>query len=141
MGYVIILSWLIATLIILTELLNNVHRTHIKVGIRGREEGRIMYLKKTFYNYIAHNMQNCLLSYHYHCAKQIHLIIGQQTILIIITSRVQGKSSVRLIFMKYRIIFLITIIISLGQILLSYIANTSRMHTRIAIRWVCASQP
>ena len=35
-----------------------------------------------------------------------------------------------LICMKYRIIFLIIIIISLGQILLSYIANTSRTHER-----------
>ena len=72
------------------------------------------------------------------------------------TSRVpaEGTSSVCLICMKYRIIFLIIIIISLGQILLSYIANTSRTHThpvhthpphthrrrRIAIRWVC-TQP
>ena len=48
---------------------------------------------------------------------------------IIDTSRVpiEGKSSVCLICMKYRIIFLI-IIISLGQILLSYIANTSRTY-------------
>ena len=52
--------------------------------------------------------------------------------LIIDTSRVpvEGKSSVCLICMKYRIIFLIIIIISLGQILLSYIANTSRTHER-----------
>ena len=35
--------------------------------------------------------------------------------------------------MKYRIIILIIIIISLGQILLSYIANTSHTHT-----WTCA---
>ena len=49
---------------------------------------------------------------------------------IIDTSRVpvEGKSSVCLICMKYRIIFLIIIIISLGQILLSYIANTSRTY-------------
>ena len=49
---------------------------------------------------------------------------------IIPTSRVpvEGKSSVCLIRMKYRIIFVIIIIISLGQILLSYIANTSRTH-------------
>ena len=33
-----------------------------------------------------------------------------------------------LICMKYRIIILIIIIISLGKISLSYIANTSRMH-------------
>ena len=39
---------------------------------------------------------------------------------------VEGKSSVCLICMKYMI--LIFIIISLGQILLSYIANTSRTH-------------
>ena len=41
---------------------------------------------------------------------------------------VEGKSSVCLMCMKYRIIILIIIIISLGQILLSYIANTSRTH-------------
>ena len=46
------------------------------------------------------------------------------------TSRVpvEGKSSVCAICMKYRIIILI--IISLGQILLSYIANISRTHPR-----------
>ena len=48
----------------------------------------------------------------------------------IITSRVpvEEKSSVCVICMKYRIIILIIIIISLGKILLSYIANTSRTH-------------
>ena len=48
------------------------------------------------------------------------------------TSRVpfEGKSSTCLICMKYRIIILIIIIISLGQILLSYIANTSCTHAR-----------
>ena len=52
---------------------------------------------------------------------------------IIYTSRVpvEGKSSVCLICMKYRIIILIIIIISMGQILLSYIANTSRKHARM----------
>ena len=63
--------------------------------------------------------------------------------------------------MKYRKMILIIIIISLGQILLSYIANTSRTHARtharthgrththsrppttvavqvVAVRWVCA---
>ena len=46
---------------------------------------------------------------------------------IITTRRVpgEGTSSVCLICMKYRILILIIIIISLGQILLSYIANTS----------------
>ena len=46
------------------------------------------------------------------------------------TSRVpvEGKSSVCLICMKYRIIFLTIIIISLSQILLSCIANTSFRH-------------
>ena len=48
----------------------------------------------------------------------------------IITLPGERKSSVCLICMKYRILFLIIIIISLGQILLSYIANTSRMHAR-----------
>ena len=52
---------------------------------------------------------------------------------IIITSRVliEGKSSVCVICMKYWIIILSIIIISLGQISLSYIANTSRMHANI----------
>ena len=52
------------------------------------------------------------------------------------TSRVpvEGRSSVCLICMKYRIIFLIIIIISLGQILLSYIANTSRTHANACAR-------
>ena len=50
---------------------------------------------------------------------------------IIITSRilVEGKWSVRVICMTYRIIICI-IIISLGQMLLSYPANTSHTHTR-----------
>ena len=43
---------------------------------------------------------------------------------------VGGKSSVCLICMKYRIIILIIIIKRLGEILLSYIANTSRTHAR-----------
>ena len=42
----------------------------------------------------------------------------------------EGKSSVCLICMKYRIIILIIIIISLDKILSSYIANTSRTHGR-----------
>ena len=52
------------------------------------------------------------------------------------TSRVpvEGISSVCLNCMKYRILFLIIIIISLGQILLSYIANTSRTHARTPSR-------
>ena len=54
------------------------------------------------------------------------------TCTITATSRVplEGKSSVCLICMKYRIIFVIIIIISLGQMLSSYIANTSRTHAR-----------
>ena len=43
---------------------------------------------------------------------------------------VEGKSSLCLICMKYRIIILVIIIFSLGQILLSYIGNTSRTHAR-----------
>ena len=42
---------------------------------------------------------------------------------------VGGKSSVCLICMKYRIIILIIIIKRPGEILLSYIANTSRTRT------------
>ena len=62
---------------------------------------------------------------------------GKHFCFIIITSRVpvEGKSSGCLICMKYyRIIILIIIIISLGQILLSYIANTSRTHARTHAR-------
>ena len=43
---------------------------------------------------------------------------------------VEGKSSVCLIRVKYSIIILIIIIISLGEIVLLYIANTSRPHAR-----------
>ena len=43
----------------------------------------------------------------------------------------ERKSSVCVICMKYRIIILIIIIIILGQILLSYIANTSRTHAHL----------
>ena len=51
-------------------------------------------------------------------------------LIIILTSRVlvDGKSPVCVICTKYWILILIIIIISLGQILLSYIANTSRRH-------------
>ena len=41
---------------------------------------------------------------------------------------VEVKSSVCVICMKYRIIILLIIIISLGQIILSYMANTSHTH-------------
>ena len=47
---------------------------------------------------------------------------------------VERKSSVCLICMKYGIIILIIIIISLGKILLSYIANTSCTHTCTRVR-------
>ena len=47
---------------------------------------------------------------------------------------VQGKSSVCLICMKYRIICVIIIMSSLGQILLSYMANTSRTHAHACAR-------
>ena len=68
---------------------------------------------------------------------------------IIQTSRVpvDGKSSVCVICMKYRIIILIIIIISLGQIILSYIWQThhARTHARthppttvqvVTVRWL-----
>ena len=56
--------------------------------------------------------------------------------IIIVTRRVPiyEKSSVCLICMKYRIIILIMIILSLGKISLSYIANTSRTHARTHAR-------
>ena len=59
-------------------------------------------------------------------------MIWHFTLRIKYTSRVpvEGKSSVCLICMKYRIIILIIIIICLGQILLSYIENTSRTYAR-----------
>ena len=72
---------------------------------------------------------------------RLHDIIFQVIALIrkclfTLTSRVpvEGKASVCLICMKYRIIILIIIIISLGQILLSYIANTSRTHASMHAR-------
>ena len=43
----------------------------------------------------------------------------------------KGKSSVCAFSMKYRKMIFIIIIISLGKILLSYIANTSCMHARM----------
>ena len=55
---------------------------------------------------------------------------------ISVTSRlpVERKSSVCVICRKYRILILISIISSLGQILLSYTANTSLSHTRTHAR-------
>ena len=46
----------------------------------------------------------------------------------------EGKSPVCLICMKYMIIILIIIIISLDKILSSYIANTSRTHACTGVR-------
>ena len=43
---------------------------------------------------------------------------------------VEGKSSACLTCMKYMLIILIIILIILGEILLSYVANTSRTHAR-----------
>ena len=63
---------------------------------------------------------------------------------VIITSRVpvEWKSSVCAISMKYRKMILIIIIISLGQILLSYIANTfSHAHTRAHARAHALTHP
>ncbi len=62
------------------------------------------------------------------------IFILSLSLIIIHTSRVpvEGESSVCL--KKYRIIILIIIIIRLGQILLSYIANTSRTHAHIHAR-------
>ena len=74
-------------------------------------------------------------TYHSHCSYEWKNFISQ-TIGDYFTCRfilnyisrvpVEGKSSVCLICMKYRIIILIIIIISLGQILLSYIENNGR---------------
>ena len=47
---------------------------------------------------------------------------------------VEGKWSVSLIRMNYRIIIVIIIIISLGKIVSSYIANTSRTHACTDVR-------
>ena len=62
-------------------------------------------------------------------------VINETLRLIRPTSRVPvgGKSSVCLICMKYRIIILIIIIKRLGEILLSYIAHTSRTHTPLPL--------
>ena len=70
-----------------------------------------------------------------HYNESIHRKEQLVQVCIINTSRVpvEGKSSVCLICMKYRI-FLIIIIINLGQILLSYIANTSRTDARTRVK-------
>ena len=70
------------------------------------------------------------------CTVETRAKPGIQLVLLKYTSRVpvEGKSSVCLICMKYRIIILIIIIINLGQILLSFIANTSRTHALIHAR-------
>ena len=61
---------------------------------------------------------------HTHAAKLVVRILH-----ILAGVPVGGKSSVCLICMKYRIIILIIIIKRPGEILLSYIANTSRTRT------------
>ena len=55
---------------------------------------------------------------------------NQLSLLLLAGVPVGGKSSVCLICMKYRILILIIIIKRPGEILLSYIANTSRTHSR-----------
>ena len=67
--------------------------------------------------------------------RSLGLSVADMDKLLCITSRVpvEGKSSMCLICMKYRIIILIIIIIRLGKLLLSYIAihiTHARMHTR-----------
>ena len=59
-----------------------------------------------------------------------HIYQEQHLLLTLAGIPAEGKSSVCLICMKYRIIILIIIIISLDKIL-SYIANTSRTHARM----------
>ena len=102
------------------------------------------------YNGITVSVQTVL---HYDISQKSYYIFGKQVCYInrrcyyiirqylhhqaiILTSRVpvEGKSSVSLICMKYRMIILIINIISLGQILLSYIANTSRTHACTRVR-------
>ena len=79
-------------------------------------------------------MQQCIVTYFLHLCSiaSVHRIIniGLNENHSTPTSRVEGKSSVCAISMKYRKMILIIIIISLGQIILSYIANTSRTHAR-----------
>ena len=72
----------------------------------------------------CHTSLSTVLVYVGHGGENVHAATFK------LTSRVpvDGKSSVCVICMKYRIIFLIIIFISLGQIILSYMANTSRTH-------------
>ena len=72
----------------------------------------------------GHTSLSTALVYVGHGGKNVHAATFK------LTSRVtvDGKSSVCVICMKYRIILLIIIIISLGQTILSYMANTSRTH-------------
>ena len=96
-----------------------------------------------------------------HCRPTYAVICRYEILLsIIITSWVliEGKSSVCVICMKYWIIILNIIIISLGRISLSYIANTPRTHARthsrirthqstavavhvVAVRWAGGGAP
>ena len=62
------------------------------------------------------------VSFHHASFRSLHIPTSREP--------VEGKSSVCLISMKSRIIILIIIIISQGQILVSYIANTLRAHVR-----------
>ena len=87
---------------------------------------------------LSANISTSLLRSVWHCSKALFVFI--ETVHhcfteLVRTSRVpvEGKSSVCLIFMKYRIIILIIIITSLGHILLS-IANTSCTHAHTRMR-------
>ena len=71
-------------------------------------------MKKHQQSYVAENI--CVLS--------LEAIIQTRRV------PVEGKSSVSLICMKYWITILIIIIISLGEMVLSYIANTSGTRAR-----------
>ena len=85
-------------------------------------------------------MQETVLSWAVSCCKCIKCSFAD---IIQPTSRVPvgGKSSVCLICMKYRIIILIIIIKRLGEILLSYIAHTSRTHTPLPLCGYGPSRP
>ena len=76
----------------------------------------------------AGTWRDCYQYHRLHVEHTNHFQQPLEALLLLAGIPVEGKSSVCLICMKYRIIILIIFFISLGQILLSYIANTSRTH-------------
>ena len=106
-----------------------------KLNIFSQNKSKFTISHNTSYNIHPHAhtipTRSCNLQFGY--GIDINIRYTRNVVYIIRTRPVpiEGKSSVCLICMKYRIILLIIIIISMGKISLSYIANTSRTHAVI----------